>query len=238
MLTGTIVNAAAILLGSLIGRFLSGIPEGTRQTVMNGIGLAVVLLGLQMSFQTENILLVIVSLVLGSLIGEALRIEYRLQQAGQWLERSIGKKKEGSIATGFVTATLVYCIGAMAVLGALDSGLRGNHDILYTKAMLDGFSAIIFTSTLGIGVAFSAIPVFLYQGGIALLSTQIYALLGKELLDAILVEVTATGGLLIVAIGINILEVRKINVANMLPAILVAAAGVPLLRWLSETMPF
>ncbi|MBO8164796.1 MAG: DUF554 domain-containing protein [Brevibacillus sp.] len=234
MLTGTIVNAAAILAGSLIGRFLTGIPEGMRQTVMQGIGLAVILLGLQMGLQTQNFLLLVASLVLGAMIGEALRIEFRLQQAGAWLERKVGgDKKEGSIANGFVTATLVYCIGAMAVLGALDSGLRDNHDILYTKAMLDGFSAIIFTSTLGIGVAFSAIPVFLYQGAIALLSTQIYVFLGKELLDAMLVEVTATGGLLIVAIGINILELRKINVANMLPAIVVAAAAVPLLKWIN-----
>ncbi|UFJ40436.1 DUF554 domain-containing protein [Brevibacillus humidisoli] len=239
MLTGTVVNAAAILIGSLIGRFLSGIPEGTRQTVMQGIGLAVILLGLQMSFQTENILLVIASLVIGAVVGEAMRIEYRLQQAGRWLEQIIGKgNKEGRIATGFVTATLVYCIGAMAVLGSLDSGLRGNHDILYTKAMLDGFSAIIFTSTLGIGVAFSAIPVFLYQGAIALLSTQIYALLGQEMLDSMLVEVTATGGLLIVAIGLNILELRKINVANMLPAIFIAAAGVPFVRLLTDWVSF
>jgi uncharacterized membrane protein YqgA involved in biofilm formation len=232
ILLGTVVNAAAIIVGSLIGRMMSGIPDTIRQTVMQGIGLAVVLLGLKMSLQTENILLLIVSMVLGSIAGELLGIENGLNRAGHWLEQKLGGRKQGSIATGFVTTTLVYCIGAMAVLGAMDSGLRNNHDILYTKAMLDGFSAIIFTSTLGIGVLFSAVPVFVYQGVIAILSTQIYEWVSKPMLDAILAEVTAVGGLMIIAIGINILELRKINVANMLPALLIAAAGVPFVTWL------
>lgn len=233
ILLGTLVNAAAIIVGSLLGRLMSGIPDTIRQTVMQGIGLAVILLGLKMSFETRNILLLIVSIVLGSIVGELMGIEKGLNQAGLWLEKKLGGSKQGSIATGFVTATLVYCIGAMAVLGAMDSGLRNNHDILYTKAMLDGFSAIIFTSTLGIGVLFSAVPVLFYQGLIALLSTQIYGLVSKEMLDAMLVEVTAVGGLMIIAIGINILELRKINVANMLPALLIAAVGVPFVDWLS-----
>lgn len=144
----------------------------------------------------------------------------------------MGGNRQGTIATGFVTATLVYCIGAMGVLGSLDSGLRNNHDILYTKSMLDGLSAIIFSSTLGIGVIFSAIPVFLYQGTIALLATQINSLVSPAMLEAILAEVTAVGGLMIIAIGINILELRKINVANMLPALVIAAVSVPLVEWL------
>lgn len=233
ILLGTLVNAVAIIIGSLLGRLLSGIPDSIRQTVMQGIGLAVIVLGLKMSFDTKNFLLLIFSIVLGSIIGEVMGIEKGLNGAGNWLERKLGGSKQGSVATGFVTATLVYCIGAMAVLGAMDSGLRNNHDILYTKAMLDGFSAIIFTSTLGIGVIFSVVPVIIYQGAIALLSTQIYSIVSEKMLDAILVEVTAVGGLMIVAIGINILELRKINVANMLPALVVAATGVPLVEWLS-----
>lgn len=236
ILLGTLINALAIILGSLLGRLLSGIPEGMRQTVLQAIGLAVVLLGLTMGLGTKNFLLLIFSMVFGSIIGEALKIESRLNDLGNWLEKKMGGSKQGSIATGFVTATLVYCIGAMAVLGAMDSGLRNNHDILYTKSMLDGFSAIIFTSTMGIGVAFSAVPVFIYQGTIALLSTQIYSLVSKEMLDAILVEVTAAGGLMIMAIGINIMEIRKINVANMLPALIVAALGVPFIGWISEVI--
>ena len=122
----------------------------------------------------------------------------------------------------------------MAVLGAMDSGLRNNHDILFTKALLDGFSAIIFTSTLGIGVIFSAVPVFLYQSVLTLLATQIYSVVSQTMLDAMLAEVTAVGGLMIIAIGINILEIKNINVANMLPALVIAALGVPISQWLSS----
>ncbi|MEJ8547360.1 DUF554 domain-containing protein [Brevibacillus borstelensis] len=233
ILLGTLVNAIAIIAGALLGRLLSGIPESIRKTVMQGIGLAIVLLGIKMSLETQNFLLVILSIVIGSILGELIGIESGLNKLGQWLESKMGGRSQGSIATGFVTTTLVYCIGAMAVLGAMDSGLRNNHEILYTKAMLDGFSAIIFSSTLGIGVLFSAVPVFLYQGAIALLSTQIYNFVSQETLDAMLVEVTAVGGLMIIAIGINILELKKINVANMLPALAIAAIGVPLIRWLS-----
>ena len=225
---GTLVNAVAIIAGALLGRLLTRIPESIRQTVMQGIGLAVILLGLQMGLGTKNFLIVISSIVVGAIIGELLGIDKGLNLAGQWLERKVGGSVQGSVAVGFVTATLVYCVGAMSVLGSLDSGLRNNHDILFTKSLLDGFSAIIFTSTLGIGVLFSAIPVLLYQGGLVLLSTQIYNLISPEMLDAILVEVTATGGVLIMAIGLNILELTKIKVANLLPALLIAAMAVPI----------
>jgi uncharacterized membrane protein YqgA involved in biofilm formation len=235
-LLGTLVNVLAIAAGALAGRLLSGIPEAIRQTVMQGIGLAIVVLGMKMSLDTNNILLVIVSIVLGSMIGELMGIEKSLNRLGQWLEKKMGGNRQGKIATGFVTATLVYCIGAMAVLGSLDSGLRNNHDILYTKAMLDGLSSIIFSSTLGIGVLFSAVPVFLYQGAIALLATQINSLISPAMLEAILAEVTAVGGLMIIAIGINILELKKISVANMLPALVIAAVGVPVEKWLSAVM--
>ncbi|GED34604.1 DUF554 domain-containing protein [Brevibacillus centrosporus] len=234
ILLGTLVNALAIVVGALLGRLLTRIPDSIRKTVMQGIGLAVVLLGIQMSLGTDNFLLMIVSIVVGSIFGELIGIEKTLNRLGKWLEKKVGGGKEGGIATGFVTATLVYCIGAMAVLGAMDSGLRNNHDILYTKALLDGFSAIIFTSALGIGVLFSAVPVFIYQGLIALLSTQIYNVVSRTMLDAMLAEITAVGGLMIIAIGINILEITKINVANMLPALVIAALGVPIVEWLSK----
>ncbi|MGE5703046.1 MAG: DUF554 domain-containing protein [Clostridia bacterium] len=235
-LLGTIVNMVAIIIGALLGRVLSGIPDGIKKTVMQALGLAVIILGLKMSLGTKDFLLMIFSLVLGTIAGELLCIEDRLNQVGKWLEKRVGGKNGGGIANGFVTATLVYCIGAMAVLGALDSGLRGNHEVLYTKAMLDGFSAIIFTSALGIGVIFSAIPVFLYQGAIALLATQINQFISQEMLDAIIAELTAVGGLLIVAIGVNVLEITKIRVANMLPSLLFAAIGVPLVAWLGKLM--
>jgi uncharacterized protein len=231
VLWGTIINAVAIICGALLGSVFTRISDGIRTTVMQGIGIAVGILGLTMALKTENFLVLIFSLVIGGVIGELIRIDYWLNQIGQWLENKVGGKGKGkgSIATGFVSATLVYCVGAMAILGAMDSGLRQNHDILYTKSMLDGFSAIIFTSTLGIGVMFSAIPVFLYQGLIALASTFISLLVSQEMLNAIIAEITAVGGILIVGIGINILEVKKINVANLLPAIVIAALMVPII---------
>ncbi len=235
VLWGTIINAVAIICGALLGSVFNRISDGIRTTVMQGIGIAVGILGLTMALKTENFLVLIFSLVIGGVIGELIRIDYWLNQLGQWLENKVGGKGKGkgNIATGFVTATLVYCVGAMAILGAMDSGLRQNHDILYTKSMLDGFSAIIFTSTLGIGVMFSAIPVLLYQGLIALASTFITLLVSQDMLNAIIAEITAVGGVLIVGIGINILELKKINVANLLPAIIIAALMVPVLARLS-----
>ncbi|UED74959.1 DUF554 domain-containing protein [Brevibacillus sp. DP1.3A] len=233
ILLGTLVNAGAIILGALLGRMLKRIPESMRQTVMQGIALAVFVLGIKMCLGSDNFLLVIISIVLGTVLGEWIGIEKGLNNLGHWLERKVGGS-QGSIATGFITTTLVYCIGAMAVLGALDSGLRNNHEVLFMKALLDGFSAIIFTSTLGIGVIFSAVPVLLYQGMIALLSTSIYSVVSETMLDAILVEVTAVGGLMIIAIGLNILEIKQIRVANMMPALVIAAVGVPFIDWISK----
>ena len=137
-------------------------------------------------------------------------------------------KQKGSIAQGFITATLIFVIGAMSIVGALDSGIRGDHQVLYTKAMIDGFTAIILTSTLGIGVMFSSIPVFLYQGTIALFATQINNFIPAHLLDLIVMELTATGGILIMGIGLNMLELTKIKVANMLPSILVITIVIPI----------
>lgn len=226
-LWGTIVNAAAIIVGALLGSLLPRIPDGMRRTVMQGIGLAVIVLGMNMAFQTESIILVIGSLALGGVTGELLKIEHRLNQLGAQLEKLVNRifkssRRQGNISEGFITATLVYCIGAMAILGAIDSGLRGNHDILYTKSMLDGISSIIFTSALGIGVIFSAIPVFLYEALIALSANLINSLVSSEQMNAIITEVTAVGGVMIVGIGLTTMEIKKINVANLLPSLLYA----------------
>lgn len=232
VLLGTIVNALAIVAGGLVGSTLNRIPPGIKNTVMQGLGLAVLVLGIQYALLGDNILLVITSLVVGGIIGEMIRIEYRLNQMGTWLESKMKSNGEQSISKAFVTTTLVYCIGAMAVLGSLASGMSLDHEILYTKAMLDGFSAIIFASTLGIGVIFSAVPVFIYQGLIALSAKGISAAFDEKTLDLIVNEMTATGGILIIGIALNVLELKKINVANLLPAIIIAAVGVPLLMWL------
>ncbi len=234
ILLGTIVNTIAIIIGALIGSLIPQIRDQIKTTVMQAIGLSVVVLGIMMVFKTDHFLLVIFSLVIGSIIGEWMQLEERLNKWGQWLETKVGNKGKGNISTAFVTSTLVYCIGAMAILGALDSGLRNNHDVLYTKAMLDGFTAIIFTSTLGIGVIFSSIPVFLYQGAIAISATIIVKFVNQQILDVMINEITAVGGVLIIAIAFNLLEIKKMRVANMLPALFFAAAAVPLVQWMQN----
>jgi uncharacterized membrane protein YqgA involved in biofilm formation len=234
VLTGTLVNAAAIVAGGIIGSNIKGIRDEMGKTVLQGLSLAVLLLGIMMGMKSNQFLIVISSLVLGGILGEWWSIEQKLNQLGQWIEKKTSGGGEGKIAVAFVTTTLVYCVGSMAILGSLDSGLRNDHQILYTKAMLDGFSAVIFASTLGIGVVYSAIPVLIYQGLIAISSTFISTYIEPALLDKIIQEITATGGILIMAIGLNILEIVKIRVANLLPAILVAGFIVPLLEWISS----
>ncbi|BCB06100.1 DUF554 domain-containing protein [Bacillus sp. KH172YL63] len=221
VLFGTLVNGVCIIIGTLLGKFLHRIPEDMKGTVMKAIGLAVIVLGLQMGFKSENFLIVIISLALGAAWGEWMNLEDKLNALGAWLEKKIGSKKETSISQGFVTATLIFVIGAMAVIGALDSGIRGDHDVLLTKSIIDGFTSLILTTTLGIGVMFSAIPVVLYQGFIALFATQIHQWVPEALMDAYIVEMTSTGGIMIFAIGLNLLGVTKIRVANLLPGIIV-----------------
>lgn len=231
-LLGTIVNCVLIIIGSFIGRFLSGLPEKIKETSMYAIGLAVIVLGLQMAFESENYLIVILSLVFGTMLGEFINLEKKLNDLGVWLENKIGSKGKGSISQGFVTATLIFVIGAMAILGALDSGIRGDHSILYTKSILDGFTSFILTTTLGIGVMFSAVPVFLYQGTIALFATWIDRVVPQALMDSFILEMTAVGGIMIMAIGFNITGLTKIRVANLLPGILVTAVIVTIVNFM------
>ncbi|MBS4196558.1 DUF554 domain-containing protein [Lederbergia citri] len=223
VLLGTLVNGICIIVGSLIGRFLSRIPEKMKSTVMHGISLVVMVLGLQMGFKSGNFLIVILSIVIGAVLGEWWQLDDKLNSLGLWIERKLGSSNKGNISQGFVTATLIFVIGAMAIIGALDSGIRGDHQVLYTKAVIDGFTALILTTTLGIGVILSFIPVVLYQGLIALFATQIDRLVPTELMDMFINEITATGGIMIFAIGLNLSGIIKIRVANLLPGILVAA---------------
>lgn len=223
VLLGTIVNGLCIVLGTLIGKIFTRIPENTKETVMKVIGLAVFLLGAQMGFKSNEFLIVIISLVIGAVLGEWINLDRKLNNVGNWLERKMGSKQQGSVSKGFVTATLIFVIGAMSVVGSLDSGLRGDHQVLYTKSIIDGFTSIVLATTLGIGVLFSAIPVMIYQGSIALFATQINLFVPPDLLELLIFEITATGGVMIMAIGMNIIGVTAIRVANLLPGILVAA---------------
>jgi len=214
-LLGTIVNTGAIIVGAFIGLlFKGGIPESYNHTIMKAIGLAVVLIGLQNAFQTTNILLLIFSLAIGSLLGEMMKIEGGLENLGNWLESRFASSGS-NISSGFVTASLLFCVGAMAIVGSLESGLSGNHQTLFAKSVLDGIASIVLASTMGLGVLFSAASVFIYQGFITLTST----FLQQFLVEAAITEMSAVGGLLILAIGMNLLDLPRIKVGNMLPAI-------------------
>lgn len=219
---GTIANAAAIVGGTLIGLLLKrGLPEKWQQTIMQGVALCIFVIGLQMAVKTGNIVIVVVSLVIGSIIGEALDIDGNLQRFGDWVGAKLYSGKSagaaGKIAEGFVSATLIFCIGAMAVVGSLQDGLKQDPTILYAKSTLDCIISVILAANMGIGVALSAVSVFLYQGGITVLA----GFLQPVMTEAVLNEVTSCGGVLIMAIAINILKLLQIRIGNQLPAVLV-----------------
>lgn len=233
VLLGTIVNGVTIIIGCILGLFFTRIQEKYKETIMHGIGLTVILIGLQMAFQTNAIIIVLLSILTGAAIGEFLRIEDGLNRFGDWVSSKFqGKNTQGNISQGFVTAILIFVVGAMAILGALDSGLRGDHEVLFTKATLDGFTAFVLTTTLGIGVILSFIPVVLYQGTIALLATQIEKWIPEVLFNDLIQEVTAVGGLLIVAIGLNMLKITNIRISNLLPSIITVAIILTMYHWI------
>jgi uncharacterized membrane protein YqgA involved in biofilm formation len=217
ILAGTVVNAAAICAGALVGRYAGRfIPVKVRQTVMAGLGLTVLLIGLQLALKSRQPMIVIGSLILGGVLGEMLQIEARLESFGLWLQGRFAGA--GNIAEGFVAASLLYCVGAMAIMGALQDGFGGTPSILYAKAALDGVASVALASTLGIGVLFSALPVALYQGGITIAAGSAKLLLT----ETVVLEMNAVGGLLIVAIGLDLIGIKRLPVGNMLPAVFVA----------------
>lgn len=226
---GTIVNAAAILLGGITGTFVkNGLPQRFKEIIMQAIGLAVLVIGisgaLQGAFSVSEtgtiernyIMTMIFSLVIGGLLGELIDIEDKLDKLGQWFQNRFAKQS-GSFAEGFVTASLVYCVGAMAIVGSLEDGLTGNTTTLFAKSILDGVSSIVFAATLGIGVAFSSLPILLYQGSITLLA----GVVKPWLTDSVISQMSVVGSVLILAIGINLLGIKKIKIGNLLPAIFI-----------------
>lgn len=230
VLLGSFLNALFIVIGAFVGRLFKNIPESMQQTVMVIIGLVVAVLGIQMGLESDNFIIIVVSLVVGTVIGEWLDLDGKFNRFGFWIESLFGKRaQKGTIAQGFVTASLIFVIGSMAIIGALDSGLRNDHNVLITKGIIDGFMSIILASTLGIGVMLSAVPVFLYQGAIALFAGIISTYIPAEALDLFIKEMTATGGVMILAIGLNIAGLTKIRVANLLPAIIIVAVIVAII---------
>ncbi len=216
ILQGTFVNIAAVIAGCLVGRWAGRyLSARMRQTLMIGLGLAVLLIGLQLALQSQQIMIVIGGLIFGGLIGELIGIEKRLEEFGLQLQKRFSGM--GKIAEGFVTASLLYCVGAMAIMGALQDGMGGKPTILYAKAALDGVASIALTSTLGIGVIFSIIPLLIYQGGITLAAK----LAETVLTEPVITEMNAVGGLLIVAISIDLMGIKRLPVGNLLPAVFV-----------------
>jgi uncharacterized protein len=227
-MTGTLLNIAAVLVGSIIGLiFGARIPAKLKETVIAGMGLFTAAMGLQMFLKTENALIVLGALLIGTLLGEWWRIEDGLHKLGEILEQRFSREEDdgsNKFVRGFLTASLLYCVGPMAILGSIQDGLTGDYNLLAVKSVLDGFASIAFASTLGIGVAFSSLILLVYQGGISLLAGQLNAIVNASMMN----ELTAAGGVLLMGVGIsNLLEIKKIRVGNMLPALLIA----PLIVW-------
>lgn len=214
---GTIVNALAVVVGGLIGLlFKNSIPEKIADALLKAAGLAVITVGIKLMFAGDNLTLLIMSIIIGTAIGELINIEGKLDNLGEMVEGKM-KNKQSNIALGFVTCTLIYCVGSMAIVGSIQSGLSGNHEILFSKALLDGIMSITMTASLGVGVIFSSISILIYQGTITLLAQFMQSLLS----DVVVREMTSIGGTLIMAIGLNFLEIKRIKVGNMLPAIFI-----------------
>jgi uncharacterized membrane protein YqgA involved in biofilm formation len=214
-LLGTIVNAVAIIAGGFLGLlFRGGIPEKYNRTIMNAISLAVLVIGIKGALKSDDLLVVIFSLAFGSLLGEMARIEERLESLGKSLERRFAKNDKG-FYQGFITSTLLFCVGSMAIVGSLESGLTGDHQTLFAKSALDGITSIILGSTFGIGVAFSSGPLFIYQGAITMAAVLIKPLLTPQ----VVTQMSSVGGVLIMAIGFNLLGTAKIRIGSMLPAV-------------------
>ena len=221
---GTLVNVAAILAGAGLGLILRlGISESCKRTILQAMGLAVLFIGIRISLSSQNSIIIVLSLAVGAVLGEMARLEERLDAFGIWLTELVGDRF-GDIGKGFVTASLVYCIGAMAIVGSLQEGLTGDASIIYAKALIDGTVSVIFTASMGIGVMLAAVPVLLYQGAITLAAGSLQTLIT----DPMLAEVSGVGGVLIIAISLNMLKLTKIKLANLLPGLPLAV----LLVWL------
>jgi len=218
---GPTVNAIAIVVCALVGCFLMrGIPARFEDTFRKAVGLSVILIGIKGALESQRMLLCIMSMVVGSALGELIGIDALMNRVGKWAESRLGKNSGGeghNFAKAFVSTTILFCGGSMATVGSMQSGLLGNHEVLFAKSILDGATSIIFGATLGVGVIFSAIPVFVYQAGIAMASILVKDYLTTDIIR----EMSAVGNLIVAGIGFNFLEIKEIKVANFVPAIFI-----------------
>ena len=236
---GTLINIVAILIGGTAGTLLGNrLPKKTQTTVMHGLGLVTLLVGMDMALKSENILIVMGSVLLGGFLGEWWRIEDHLESMGRWIENKVSPADDGdenkpSIARAFVTSSLIFCVGPLTVVGAILDGLTGNYQPLAIKSMLDGFASLAFGAAMGVGVLFSTLTVLVYQGGLSLLAHFFGSSLPNISADTpAIIELSATGGVLIFGIGFILLDIKRIRVGNFLPAIFIAPLVVVILQWL------
>jgi len=229
---GTLVNAVAVLVGSALGVLLRRrIPKGMDEILMQGLGLATLVIGMQMALGTRNVVVVILSMAIGGVLGHLLGIEAGLERLGTWAEARLRAREEGStFARAFVTSSLLFCVGPLTILGAFQGGLGQSPVLLYTKSMLDGVSSVAIGATLGPGVFLSAGTILVYQGALTLLASSAQTLMSPDVTR----EFTATGGLLVLGVGITLLGLRPIRVGNLLPALLVVVVLTSLLPTLAS----
>lgn len=232
-MTGTFINIATVLIGGTIGLFFGArVPERLKTTVISGMGLFVAAIGIQMFLKTGNPLIVLGSLLIGALLGEWWGIEDGIQSLGQWLEKRFSKKGEGdnegaagNFVRGFLTTSLLFCVGPLTILGSIQDGLTGDYSLLAVKSVLDGFASLAFASTLGVGVLFSSLVILVYQGGITLLAARLNAVVTQSMMN----EMTAAGGVILMGLALSsLLEIKKIRIGNFLPALAIA----PLIVWI------
>lgn len=218
--TGSLVNAAAIIAGSLVGMALHGrFPDRFRLIVFQGLGLCVLLIGAKMALTVTNPLLLIFSILLGGLAGEMLRLDRGFERLGE-RAKTLLRSRNPDFTEGLITASLIFCIGAMAIVGSFDEGIRGDATVLYTKSILDGFASVALASTFGSGVLFSFVPVLLYQGGLTIFA----GMFQQHFTPIVISQLTATGGLLILGIGLTLLDIKRVNLSNLLPSLVLAVA--------------
>lgn len=232
MITGTLINVATVIAGGTLGALLGNrLPEKMRQTVLHGLGLITLTIGITMAIGTQNMLIPLFSILIGGILGEALRIEDGLERLGQWSEARLGRAfgsaeaaaGGGRAAQGFITASLVFCVGPMTVLGSIQDGLMGDYTLLAVKSLMDGFAAMALAASLGFGVILSAGTVLGYQGGLSVLAMAFATALGGVTRQTPwVVEMTATGGVVILSIAFLLLDIKRIRAANLLPAVFVA----------------
>ena len=228
---GALVNSLAILIGGVLGMVLTFIPENIKDAIMKIQGLFIITMGIQMVVTATDILTTLISLIVGVVIGEIIQLEKQLNRMGHMLELRLGDKHGGNISQGLISGMLIFIVGAMGIVGGLDAGLRGNNDVLYTKAAMDFFIALVMTAAYGRGVIFSSVPTFIYLVIIVLSARLIATFIPQGTLDMMIDQVSATGGVILLAIGLNMLNVTQMRVGNMIPAIFIGMILVWLLTF-------